>query len=55
MMTASWEVNKKSIRNYIRVSTGWGALSQGAAAPDWKTREGFIPAGMSLERKAREK
>lgn len=44
MMTASWEVNKKSIRNYITASTGWGKASYHAPLPilNWKTGEGFF-------------
>lgn len=40
MMTASWEVNKKSIWNYITASTGWGKSSHHALLPilNWQKR-----------------
>lgn len=44
MMTASWEVNKKSIWNYITASTGWDKSSYHALLPTlgWKRRERFL-------------
>lgn len=41
MMTASWEVNKKSIQNYITASTSCGKSSYRAQLPtlDWKAGE----------------
>lgn len=44
MMTASWEVNKKSIWNYITASTGWCKASYHTPLPTpiWKTKEGFF-------------
>lgn len=43
-MTASWEVNKKSIWNYITASTGLGKASYHAPLPttNWKVKGGFF-------------
>lgn len=45
MMTASWEVNKKSIWNYIRASTGWGEAGYRAPPrhPVRKRGKDFVP------------
>lgn len=46
-MTASWEVNKKSIWNYITEPTGWGEASYRAQLPTrLEDGAGIYPAGI---------
>jgi hypothetical protein len=64
MMTASWEVNKKSIRNDISTSTGWVQLLHMEAGPGkqgkdlflrelaearWREMEGKEPKGLNMD------
>lgn len=42
MMTASWEVNKKSIRNDISTSTGWVQLLHIEAGPGKQGKDLFL-------------